>query len=210
MNLKNLSKIDFNELKNIDWETVKEYLLSRPGLIINVSIIAATAVVTLTYCRSQLQSVKALNDEITVLQEKAGVISALDKTQKEYDQFVKQIPQTISADMLIEILSEIALERDVQIVSFSPANEKNSTFASLTNVKITIKSEKYANTIRFIHDIENSPYSIRIGDWRGALSSQDALSRGNWKAAQSDADDSNEKNYTTVTIEIQSVEFKDV
>ena len=51
-----------------------------------------------------------MKNEIIELKEKVGAFDKFKLVQKEYKEFLKSIPQTISEDSLIEMLSEIAFK----------------------------------------------------------------------------------------------------
>ena len=119
MKLKDLNNIDINDLKNIDWRRAKEQLQSRPDLIINVLLVVATlAIVFVTY-NKYASTKKASKQEIAELRKKVAALKKSETAQKQNNDFLKDIPKAIAGDQLIAALSEFAIRRDVQILSFS-------------------------------------------------------------------------------------------
>ena len=145
------------------------------------------------------------------LRKKMDILEKSRVTQKQYDDFLKGIPEVIPGDRLAETLAGFAVNRDVQILSFSPAKEESNNFIHLTNVEIHIASENYANIILFMRDIESSPYSIRIGKWSGTSATPDDVSRGRSRRSTGQTvDETIKKEHIEATVEIESVAFKNV
>lgn len=173
MKISDLNKITITDLKNYDWKIIKDRLvktiLSNPKPIIIAVVIMITFAATSMASRIHNSTAQTKRTELKVLRERAEALDDLENSQKLYNDFLNTIPEAISESKLIEMLSDIALARNVQIVSLSPTNSLRTVYAKLTNIEITISSENYADTIRFMHDIENSPYPVRIGKWSGNL-----------------------------------------
>ena len=208
MKISDLSKITVTDIKSYlrshDLESVKERLFSNPAPIICVLAVIITITAVFLAYRVHQDVVMTQKIEVNELRKRVEGVRGFENTQKQYRDFLAKVPEAISENKLIEMLSEIALARNVQIISFSPVSKKGNGYISLTNVEITIASENYADTIRFINDIENSPHSIRIGKWSGILKMpKKFLRRGGRQTVQ----DTIKKNYIEASIEIETVEF---
>ncbi len=205
--IKKLNSINAEDIKNYDWAQLKDRLLSQPESLIKIGIISFTVIAVALSFRMYTASKKSMKSTLTNLQNKTQAIDNLEATQKQYNNFINSIPKTIPVDQLIEILSATAIKWDVQILSFSPANEKNNGNINLTNVEINIISENYKNIVLFMHDIENSEYSIRIGRVSG---SSGTINQRNSRrrSGRRTIENSNTKEYITVTVAIESLEFK--
>jgi Tfp pilus assembly protein PilO len=156
--------------------------------------------------RSQAKTTKTLKSNVAELKEKVKALDKFELIQKEYNEFRKSVPQTLSENKLIEMLSEIALKRGVRIVSFSPASKSSNNFLNLTNVEITVTSADYADLVHFINDIENSIYLIRIKKWSGVTKASDQPSRGySWRL---EPPIKSEDEYIETKVAIETVEFK--
>ena len=87
------------------------------------------------------------------------------KGKKEYEEFLRQLPQPILADQLIGKLSQFAATRNVQILSFVPQPGKGDDYMNIAGVKLNLSSRKYRNLVLFAKDIENARYTMRIDKW---------------------------------------------
>jgi len=212
MKISDLSKIKITDIKgyfeNQNWESVKERVLNNPTPIICVVAIMIT-IVSVFFAYDVHKSItETRKTEVSELQKQVEEVSIFENTQKQYHDFLANAPKAISGSKMIEMLSEIAIARNVQIISFSPVSKKSDGHVNITNVGITIASENYADTIRFIHDIEKSPHSIRIGKWSGILKIPTRFSQEFSKRFNRQVDNKANKNeYIEAKIEIETVEF---
>jgi type II secretory pathway pseudopilin PulG len=208
MNLRNLNKINIEDLKEIDWRQAKAHMANRPSLLINIVIIVITlAVVILTY-QTNTKKIESLKGKLNNLEQRYNALQTFETLKKEQAEFIKQAPEIISDNRLIEILAEFAMKRNIQIASFSPSQEHANDYVRLTKVRINIQSENYADIIWFMHDIENSPYSIRLSEWVGLSneSKKSVFTSGSRQLTGSET----QTEYIEATIEIESVGFNHV
>jgi Tfp pilus assembly protein PilO len=207
MNLKDLNNINIEDLKNLDWAEAKDRFLSQPDRVLNVLMVIMTISVLFFVYKNYTRVTKALGKKVSDLQEKSAALDKFNAAQEELNNFMKDVPKEISGDELIEKLSQFAINRNIQILSFSPAKEKSNNYVSLTSVEIHVTSDNYADIILFMRDIENSPYSVRITKWVGFPTTADSVSRG-WGGAIIGQGPDNTKKAIEATIEIGSVKFQ--
>ncbi|HQP10199.1 MAG TPA: type 4a pilus biogenesis protein PilO [Candidatus Omnitrophota bacterium] len=211
MNLKDLNNIDIKDLQNIDWNDIKDRLMSQPHLIVNILLAIITVFVLFSTSKKLAVSAKQLKTEQASLKTKLAALEQFNAVKKENKDFLEKMPQAITDDQLIETFSEFAFQRNVQIISFSPAQKKSNSLLTLTSIELNIVSENYENIILFIHDIENSPYAIRIGQWSGKSIKQGEISQGQSRNANRPDDAEEEtKEYIQATVKIESMELKNV
>jgi len=222
MKISNLTKITVTDIKsyfqNLDWESVKDLLnwesvkeraLDNPTPIICVVAILISIISVSSAYDVHKNTTETRETEVSELQKQVEEVSVFENTEKQYHDFLANIPKAISGSKMIEMLSEIAIERNVQILSFSPVSKKGNSYINLKNLAFTIVSENYADTIRFIHDIEKSPHSIRIGKWYGIFKMPARTSQRFSRRFNRQIDNAEIKNeYIEVKIEIETVEFK--
>ncbi|MBN1869617.1 MAG: type 4a pilus biogenesis protein PilO [Candidatus Omnitrophica bacterium] len=212
MNLKDLNKIDIKDLQNIDWSQIKNRVLTQPDLAINIVMSLITVIILFTTFDKYKATSKIFNDEITDLEKRLAAFEKFEDTEKQTKEFLDKIPKAIGSDQVIQTLSEFAVRRSIQILSFSPAQKKSNNFVSLTSVEVNVASENYANLVLFIRDIENSPYPIRIINWAG-LPMDEYSSTSQWSRRQPSMAPpviTDKKGYIKATITIESVELKNV
>ena len=166
-----LNSISVDDIKNIDWEEVKEKLLSRPDIVIIIVCVALSIGSVIFGFSIYQQRSSKYKKQLATLKEKQKAIKQNTKTKKSYKKTTKSFPDKISKDLLGRQLSEFATNNDVLIESFSPGGSKNLGFAIIQNfsLAISVPDDKYDNLILFIKDIENSPYAIRIEGWYGSM-----------------------------------------
>jgi len=222
MKISDLNKITVTDIKSyfesydlasitglLSWNSIKERVLSNP-----MPIIFALAMIITLISVSKAHSIhknviKTRKTEVSELRKRAEKVTIYETTQKHYRDFLDNVPEAISESKLIEMLSEIAIARNVQIISFSPVSTKGNNYIDLTSVGITIASEDYADTIRFVNDIENSPHSIRIGKWSGDLKMPTGASRRISRRIRRQSGNKGIMNeYIEAKIEIETVRFK--
>lgn len=207
MDLRDLNKITLEDLKAIDWDIAKSNLVRRPDLLFNSAMILVTLIYGIFTYQSSAQKLSSLKGDLSNLEERYSTLQGLETVKEKHAAFIKGVPETISDNQLIEILSEIALKRNVQITSFSPSQEQANDYVRLTKVRVNIKSQNYADIIWFMHDIENLPYTVRIGEWSGAQSDsqkQSFSTRSSFQNFNGETD----VDFIEVTVDIESVELK--
>jgi len=167
--LKKLQNINIEDFKNIDFSGIKEKLLRRPDLLIIMGVILVTFIGTFQLYTNQKKRTASLQEEILVMQEKLEAVETLKEISKDHNKLLKDFPESVSEQKFTNLLSKFTFDNDVEIISFSPAKKKTYDLANLTKIDLNITSRNYKDTIRFINDIENSPYSIRIEHWSGKM-----------------------------------------
>lgn len=209
MKISDLNKIKIEDLKNIDWELAKDRLTSSPVLIICIVAGIITAASISFAFRSYKKVTLKQKTVVNALLKKAKALDSFEAVQRQYSAFVDNAPKSISENEMIELLSNIALERDVQIMSFSPTRRESNSNITLTKVEITIASESYIDTIQFIRDIEKAPYAIRIGAWSGILKMPSSTpQRSLRRTSRQVISDEIKNEYVEANIRIETVEFK--
>lgn len=210
MNLKDLSKLEPKDLKNlINQGQLQSMIAGSPVILLNIILICATIGAIVFAFQSYTRTTAEMEQQIAALEEKSLALEKLNIAKGNFDEFKTVIPKTISENKLIQLLSEIALRSGVQIISFSPAQSTQNIFLNLTNVEVTIASVNYQDIIRFMHDIETSIYSIRVGRVAGIeRDPSDGPGRRNRKGTQPDIQTDPEMNNVEATIRIEKVDFK--
>ena len=213
MNLKDLNNIDVKDLQNIDWNQIMGRIKSQPDLLINVLLIVVALVVSFSSFTKHAVTKKFSKTKMVELQKKLVALEKFEALKKEHSVFLKEIPKAIASDQLIQTLSELAIQRDIQILSFSPAKKKSNRLINITSVVVNIASKDYDSIILFLHDIEESSYPIRIENWSGStlLPGENPRRRSRRSLEQLTIEPAQEgEEYIKATITIESVELKNV
>jgi len=208
MNLRDLNKINIEDLKEIDWKQARSHVMSRPSLLINIAIIVITLVVVILTYQINTKKTESLKGNLNNLEQRYNALQTFETLKREQAEFITQAPEIISDNQLIEILAEFAMKRNIQIASFFPSQEYANNYVHLTKVRINIQSGNYADLIWFMHDIENSPYSIRLSEWIGI--SNESRKSGFTSGSRQLTGSETQTEYIEATIEIESVGFNHV
>lgn len=172
MNLKELSKLTPDDIKNIDFSQLRENLSHRLDILINIVLIIATLIFSYNFIIKNKQKAKQHKVTITELNEKIKAVEELKDSQESLTKLFNDFPQSIESDKLINMISNFAVSHRVQILSFSPAESWTNDYYELTSINLKILSENYDDIINFINEIESTSYALRIAAWNSQLKDQ--------------------------------------
>jgi len=184
MDLKDLSKININDLKEIDFEDIKSRILGRPDLLINILLIGLTIFASLFFYTSHKKKSDELKEEVETLEEKLEVVNAHKKVKSQYNKFVEEFPESLNIDQLSNTISNIAVTHNVQILKFSPLKSVKNDYFTVEGIDVSIQTPDYFNIINFIQDIEESPYTIRLEELSGSMPASKNRGRQDRSAAK--------------------------
>ncbi len=168
MNIKDLSKIDVKDLKDIDFNALLKDLQGRPTLLVNILLIIITLFVIIQIIVGYKTKVRIIHKEIPTLEEKKQVIQEAQKIKKNYKTFWDKLPPTISKDKFIELISDLAIANNIQIISLSPVDKRDDENKEILTTSLTIlatSKNNYDDLLSFIKALENTLYAIRIDEW---------------------------------------------
>lgn len=173
-----LKNINIKDLQNVDACDVVNFLRQRLVVVVNAVLIFATIAVIATVAKSYGKKSQALALEIKQKEEKLEVAREADRLANEQAAFLAHFPVPITADQLINKLSEFAAARQVQILSFSPVKEKDDDYIRVAGVQLNVSSDTYRNVVLFMRDIEDSPYALVVGKWSGRMDERKVKEEG--------------------------------
>ncbi len=163
--IETLKSVDVKDLKNINGEQIKRFVQSRLDIVINGTLILITFLAIMNISGGHKKKATKLKKEVGEMQENFKAFKAFKDVQKKQKNFIKIFPQALSSNQLIDEVFALASKHNIQILSFSPLQEKSDDFAKFTRVNISLSLDNYADVVRFIHDIENTNYSIQVEKW---------------------------------------------
>jgi len=178
MNLKDLSNIDINDLKNIDIRGVQNNIRNRPDIVINVLLIVVTILASIFIYTKQKTEAKKLKNDIEKSEKKLAAVKLRNKIEEEHDTFLSTFPESLNVDEFITMISDYAVNRNIQIQSFSPTKRSNYQFSWVESTSVSISAENYKDIVLFVQDIENSEHNVRIAIWNGTLGRKKTRRRG--------------------------------
>ena len=157
-------------LRGISFDQVKDFFLTRSFIFLNLLWIGLTIMAAVYIYQGHQRAAQSNTVQMTELKEKQKVVSEYKTIKKEYDDFIKNFPESIPSDQLISKLSSFTVKNGVQILSFSPTEKKSTEYTESASVNLNIGAANYQNIIQFIKDIETSKYVVRIENWSGKIS----------------------------------------
>jgi Tfp pilus assembly protein PilO len=178
MDFSKLSQIDIKDLKNINVAQIKEILQSRLDILLSVALIAGTILATTYIYTSQQNKAQRLNNDVRMMSETLDAVKINKEAQKKFDDFLAIVPKSIEYDDLVELLSEFAVDHNVRILSFSPAQEKTTDFVVITSVNVDVSSEEFKDIVLFLKGIEDAPYTLRVDKFSASMATPAFQQRG--------------------------------
>lgn len=167
--LNKLQSIDVKDLKNIDLGSVQENLKGKPDILIIIGLIVVSLSATIYLYVDSRKQIQKLDAEQVVLDEVKEAADLNKTLESKLEAFKTDFPEQIVVDDLIHQLSGFAIDHDVKIISFSPAQEQKADYSTISRVQINILAKDYAQMIDFLGDIEKAPYAIRIENFSAQL-----------------------------------------
>jgi hypothetical protein len=160
--IEKLNKIDVKELQTIDYAKSFNKLKSQPEVIVSAAVILVAIFLSFKIYNNTQDEMKSEQRKIKALEEKIAAYEGYKNAQADFNKFIEKIPQPISDDNLMNLLTDFADKRKVRIESFSPLGGKNSPLADTSGLSLIMSTEDYKNLWLFIHDIEESNSPIYI------------------------------------------------
>ena len=197
MNLLELNKLDLNDLKKIDYKQFLQDTLKRPDLIVDILVILISLVACMHFYSKNQNEIKTLRNDVANLESKTEAIDEYNTTNTELESFIDNIPEKITEEDLIDLVTNFAVSRNIQIKSFSPTKNYTDDVHEVTSILLRIVSENYKDIWFFIHDIENAPFPLRIDRLSGSMVTSRSRRHKTTSSSQ-----------VNIEVEITSVNFK--
>jgi len=174
MNLKDLTQLDINDLRNIDIDQVKSALISKPNVLINIILVGVTVLVAVSVYTNHTVKEKNIEKEIKIASKKLKVVQEHNKILEAIQAFIDSAPVPIEISSLMTMLNENASNFNIQIIKLQPSKVDRSENFEISKIQLSISTSNYKNLLLFIDALENSEYAIRIEDWSAAMKSKKA------------------------------------
>lgn len=197
--IEKLNSINLEDLKKIDINQFKDLLRRSPVIVLNIVFVLGSCFTALTLFNKAMSDEKKMKASNASYEEKLEAVKKQKKAKEELDQFAANFPKELVGRQLIDKFSELATNRNVHILSFSPAKEKSDQYSILTTVNLSIESNDYKNIILFVKDIENFPFAVRLEKFSAEMRSSIETNINI---------DEKEENLINADIEVSSVRIK--
>ncbi len=198
-----ISKMDIKDLQNIDYQKLLKNVRQKPDIALSIVLpLVALFVCFNIFTKSQTER-KTFAAKNYEMQEKLKILKAYTLAQTELQNFIKSLPPKITENEFINKITDAAAKSNVQIDSFSPAQNKSDPLYDLTMINLAASAENFSNVGLFINDIENSGASIRLDSWNGSMETQQGNTRRTHPSSNAD------NQWTNFRIDIVLVTFKE-
>ncbi len=205
-----LQSVDVKDLKNIDMQQVQDNIRGKPDTIIIVFLIIASIAGSVYMFINFQKTFAELETEVTKYNEQLEVAEQNKVLTKQFEKFMAEFPGKIVIDELTNKISAFAIDRNVNIISFSPAQQQETDYTVVETVNINVVAKEYHQLVSFIQDIEQAPFAIRIEAWNARL--ERAGNRGRTRGRRSRHDQTEQTEETpsiSATIEIAAIALKE-
>jgi Tfp pilus assembly protein PilO len=165
MDLKELSRLDVKDLKNLDFQAILTQLKKRPDIIITTIMILVTVIFCSLLYSNKKTKFAAQRQELTALEEKDTAFTQLQDIQLALKTLKSVLPEAITEAKLIEIITQASSAYNINISSFSPASMTTQAAYSSITLSINITAPSYADLWKFIYKLESENKSLRIDSW---------------------------------------------
>lgn len=166
MNLQN------TDIKKINIAKIRSYFLKRPDMLIKAGAVFLTVFIMFKIFSGQQEETQNLKIQVSQMGKRVVVVAKHDQALKELNAFVESLPTGIPQSSLIDKVTDFAEKSNINIVTFSPVATEENEFYKHSRVSLQISADQYKNFLRFIHDIESSPFNLRVDKWSGSLDSR--------------------------------------
>lgn len=170
MDLQSLLQLDITNLKNVDWKKTWEDLSKRKDVLIAAALVLVAIIVSLNLFLSKSRQRAYLRSQISLFQQKSKAVDQLTQARKDLEEAKKGLPQEIVDDEIISKIAAMANKLNISITNFSPLTSEDRGNHSLTLVTLNVTANDFQSLWRFIHEVENSSYALRIENWATNLS----------------------------------------
>ena len=168
LNQIDIAKMDISDLQNIDYQKLLASVRKKPDIAISISCVIIAIFLSFNiFMRVESQG-KTLTTKNAEMEAKLKILTEYKTAQSELQTFLGALPPKITENNFINIITDLAVKNNVQIDSFSPAQNRNDPVYDLTIINLSASAKNYLNVQLFIKDIENSNANIRINSWSGS------------------------------------------
>jgi len=166
MNLADLKNID---IKKIDIAKIRSYLLMRRDILINSAAVLLTVFIMFKIFFGQQEQSQNLKTQMSQMEKKIAVIAKVDQALKELNALVESLPIGIPESALIDKMTDFAEKSNIHIVAFYPLETEENEFYKRNRVSLVISADHYKDFLRFVRDVETSPFNLRVDQWSSSL-----------------------------------------
>ena len=159
MNISDLNKID---IKNIDLMKLKDQLLGRKDLLIQIGICFVTFMLIVSSLNKSQSELRDIKSKMATLKAKTSSIDDYNNSSKDMNQFLKKIPPSLSEGQVVDRVTDLAVKHHIKIMSVNPLDSKDEESSTKLTLLFLLQASDYAEMVRLIHGIEQSENLLQI------------------------------------------------
>jgi hypothetical protein len=136
--------------------------MQHKGVVAQVGLGVMSFVVAIAMFNQSQGDIARYKSQIAVLNAKTGAIDQYNKVQKDVKDFLNKVPDSVSEDKMINLVTDLAGKNGVQILTFTRTNvEKKNTLVT-TSLKFSLVADSFSGMVRFMADIERGKDFMKI------------------------------------------------
>ncbi len=206
MNLKELSRIDVKDLKNVNWGEVLEFFKTRWDISIQFVVIIASIFVCLWAYNTNKGKLADLSIQVKTAQEKLAKLNELQEVEEFSKKIFDALPPEISEKRLINLMADLAKKYNIRIHSFSPGEPIKKERYTVLPLTLALSSQNYKSIWTFIEQVETLPDAITIQNF-GLNSNPSTGQPARRSGGGSAAEGLNGNDNINVTVTLHAVSF---
>ena len=116
--LRKLDQIDVKDLLKLDYTEILKRSKEKPEIIVNIILICLTLVICIHIFTVQRVETAKVRNEIPVLTKKIEALKDHNFAKANLKKFIENIPEKIGSLKFTDLITDIAVSRDIKINSF--------------------------------------------------------------------------------------------
>ncbi len=198
-----IAKMDINDLKHINYQKLVQSIRQKPDVAISIIAPLAAIFVCFSIFTKSAKERTDLQNKNVQMQEKLEIVTEYHEKQNELKTFMTALPEKLSENDFFNTITDFAAKNNIQIDSFSPAQNKSDPIYNLTIINLTANAKNFNDVGRFVRDIETSNKNIRITEWSANM----GAAQGNSRRGRNQSDDG--ELFINFQLKINLVTFKE-
>lgn len=167
LNQIDIAKMDIKDLQNIDYQKLISSIRKKPDIAISIVIPLLAIFISFNIFAKSTAERRNLSNKNQAMENKLVVLTEYKTAESELQTFLESLPSKITENDFVNTITDFAVKNNIEIESFSPAQNKSDPIYDLTMINLSANTKNYKDAVHFISDIEKSKANIRINSWSG-------------------------------------------
>ncbi len=150
------------DLKNIDAGDFIKELMKQKITVMKIVIFVVSAVLIGGLVSNFFKVKTNSQNEMAMLQEKLAVIERYKESKDKFNTFLTSLPKNIEENNLVNVLSDFAVQNNVEVLSFSGVRSQSFAYYDVYTVEMNIRVDSFKAAVVLIKAIEGSSSALRL------------------------------------------------